>query len=92
MKVQIIIDADVESKDLKARSPLLKILKAITKDNDAQVKWYEANRERILAEEKEKRALYAKTQYEKRKAKKAEEIGNVVVMPEPPADNILRFP
>jgi hypothetical protein len=92
MKVQIIIDADVENKDLKPRSPLIKILKAITKDNDTQVRWYEANRERILAEEKEKRALYARTQYEKRKIKKEEEVKNVVVMPEMPTDNILRFP
>ena len=92
MKVQIIIDADVENKDLKPRSPLIKILKAITKDNDAQVRWYEANRERILAEEKEKRALYARTQYEKRKVKKEDEVKNVVVMPEMPTDNILRFP
>jgi hypothetical protein len=91
MKVQIIIDADVENKDLKPRSPLIKILKAITKDNDAQVRWYDANRERILAEEKEKRALYARTQYEKRKAKKDEEVKNVVVLPEMPIDNILRF-
>jgi hypothetical protein len=91
MKVQIIIDADVENKDLKPRSPLIKILKAITKDNDAQVRWYDANRERILAEEKEKRALYARTQYEKRKTKKDEEVKNVVVLPEMPPDNILRF-
>ena len=92
MRIQITIEADVEEKDLKPRSPLLKILKTLTKDNDPQVKWYEANKERILATEKEKRAAYAREQYEKRKAKKAEEIRNIVVMPEMPPDNILRFP
>jgi len=93
MKIQIIIDAEIDDKDAKARSPLMKVLKAISKDTDSQVKWYMENRERILKEEKEKRALYAREQYQKRRVKKVEELGiNQVVMPEPPPDNILRFP
>lgn len=92
MKIQIIIDTELEHEDLSRRSPLMKILKIIAGDKDAQVTWYEANKERILAHEKEKRAAYAREQYMKRKGKKEEEHKNIVVMPEPPADNILRFP
>jgi hypothetical protein len=92
MKIQIVIDAEIEGDALNARSPLVRILKLCAKDKDAQFSWYEANREKILAQEKEKRALYAKDQYEKRKAKKAEETRNVVVMPEFPEGNILKFP
>jgi len=92
MKVQIIIDAEVDEKNMNTRSPLIKILKTLTKENTTHAKWYEENRERILAEEKAKRAAYAREQYEKRKEKKTEEFKNIVVMPEPPADNILRFP
>jgi len=92
MKVQIIIDAEIEGSTLNARSPLIRILKMCAKDKDAQFSWYEVNREKVLAQEKEKRALYAKDQYEKRKVKKAEENKNVIVMPEMPADNVLRFP
>jgi len=92
MKVQIIIDAEIEGSTLNARSPLIRILKMCAKDKDAQFSWYEANREKVLAQEKEKRALYAKDQYEKRKVKKAEDNKNLVVMPEMPIDNVLRFP
>jgi len=91
MKIQIIIDADIESGELNARSPLMRILRMCAKDKDSQFSWYEANREKILAQEKEKRALYAREQYLKRKEKK-EETKNVVVMPEFPPDNVLRFP
>ena len=91
MKIQIIIDADIDSGELNARSPLMRILRMCAKDKDSQFSWYEANREKILAQEKEKRALYAREQYLKRKDKK-EEVKNVVVMPELPADNVLRFP
>jgi len=91
MKIQIIIDADIESGELNARSPLMRILRMCAKDKDSQFSWYEANREKILAQEKEKRALYAREQYLKRKDKK-EETKNVVVMPEFPPDNVLRFP
>ena len=93
MKVQLMIDIDVEDKALTARSPLMRVLKALCKDGDAQVKWYNENRERILAVEREKRALYAKEQYAKRKAKKDEEAlaTNQVIMPEMPKDNVLRF-
>jgi hypothetical protein len=71
----------------------MRVLKALCKDSDAQVKWYNENRERILAQEREKRALYAKEQYAKRKAKKDEEAlaTNQVVLPEMPKDNVLRF-
>lgn len=92
MKVQIIIDAEVEDKDLKDKSPVIKLLRSLTKSNETKVKWYEENKERILAEQKARRAAYAKEQYEKRKAKKAEEARNVIVMPEMPPDNILTFP
>lgn len=92
MKIQIIIDADVEKGELTARSPLMRILRMCAKDKESQFSWYEANRDRILAEEKEKRALYAREQYLKRKGKKEDETKNVIVMPEPPPDNILRFP
>jgi hypothetical protein len=91
MKIQITIDTELDNEDLNRRSPLMKILKVIAGDKDSQVTWYEANRDRILLQEKEKRAAYAREQYEKRKVKKAEEHKNIVVMPEPPADNILRF-
>ena len=91
MKIQIIIDADIESGELNARSPLMRILRMCAKDKDSQFSWYEANREKILAQEKEKRALYAREQYLKRKEKK-EEVKNVVLMPEFPANNILTFP
>jgi len=91
MKIQIIIDADIESGELNARSPLMRILRMCAKDKDSQFSWYEANREKILAQEKEKRALYAREQYLKRKEKK-EDVKNVVVMPEFPPDNILKFP
>jgi hypothetical protein len=92
MKIQIVIDAEIEGDALNARSPLIRILKLCAKDKDAQFSWYEANREKILAQEKEKRALYAKDQYEKRKAKKTDEHKNVVIMPEFPENNILKFP
>lgn len=92
MKIQIIIDADVENGELTARSPLMRILKMCAKDKESQFTWYEANREKILAQEKEKRALYAREQYLKRKGKKEEEARNVVVMPEFPENNILTFP
>ena len=91
MKIQIIIDADIDSGELNARSPLMRILRMCAKDKDSQFSWYEANREKILAQENEKRALYAREQYLKRKDKK-EETKNVVVMPEFPPDNVLRFP
>jgi len=91
MKIQIIIDADIDSGELNARSPLMRILRMCAKDKDSQFSWYEANREKILAQEKEKRALYAREQYLKRKEKK-EDVKNVVVMPEFPPDNILKFP
>jgi RNA recognition motif-containing protein len=92
MKVQILIETDVEDKDVKPRSPLMKLLKAITRDKDAQVEWYDLNRERILEKEKDRRAAYARDQYQKRKAKKQEEEGNVIIMPEFPENNILKFP
>jgi hypothetical protein len=92
MKIQIIIDADIETGELNARSPLMRILRMCAKDKDSQFSWYEANRDKILAQEKEKRALYAREQYLKRKEKKVEETKNVVVMPEFPANNILTFP
>jgi hypothetical protein len=92
MKVQIIIDAEVDEKNMNSRTPLMKILKTLTKENATQAKWYEDNRERILAEDKAKRAAYAREQYEKRKIKKNEEAKNVVIMPEMPSDNVLRFP
>lgn len=91
MKIQIIIDADIDSKELTPRSPLMRILKMCARDKDSQFSWYEANREKILAQEKEKRALYAKEMYLRRKGKK-EEVKNEVVLPEMPIDNILRFP
>ena len=92
MKIQIIIDTELDNENLTRRSPLMKILKAIAGDKDAQVTWYEAHREKILEHEKEKRAAYAREQYMKRKVKKEEEHRNVVVMPEFPENNILTFP
>ena len=92
MKIQIIIDADIDNKELTPRSPLMRILKMCARDKDSQFSWYEANRDKILAQEKEKRALYAREQYLKRKGKKVEEVKNVVVMPEFPENNILTFP
>jgi hypothetical protein len=92
MKIQIVIDTEIEGDTLNSRSPLIRILKMCAKDKDAQFSWYEANRDKILAQEKEKRALYAREQYLKRKGKKEEETKNIVVMPEPPPDNVLRFP
>jgi hypothetical protein len=92
MKIQIILDTELEPEDLHRRSPLMKILKVIAGDKDSQVTWYEANKDRILAQEKEKRAAYAREQYEKRKVKKTEEHRNVVVMPDFPPDNVLKFP
>ena len=93
MKIQIIMETEVEDEDLKARSPLMRILKILAKD-DARMEWYVENRDRILAQEKEKRALYAKEQYKKRRAKKIDEESctvNEVVLPVMPSDNVLRF-
>ena len=94
MKVQIVIEKEVDDKDtLGNRSPFMKILKLLTKDKETQVKWYMENRDRLLAEDKERRAAYAREQYHKRKAKKEEEENkNSVVLPEMPVDNILTFP
>jgi len=94
MKIQIIIERDVDEKDTaSSRTPFMKILRILAKDNDSQVKWYMENRDRLIAEDKARRAAYAREQYQKRRVKKQEEEGkNVVVMPEMPADNILTFP
>jgi len=95
MKINIAIEAELDEKDVSSKTSLVKILKLIQKmkDESAQFKWYVDNRDRILSEEREKRALYAREQYAKRKQKKeAEDRGiNQVVLPVPPADNILRF-
>jgi len=93
MRITVTIDAEIDDKDATNKSPLMKILKILGKSDDAQVKWYMENRDRILAEEKAKRASYAREQYQKRQSKKKEEANpvNQVVMPTMPPDNILRF-
>ena len=93
VKIQIIIDADIDDGDMTARSPLMKILRVMSKEEDSQVKWYMENRERILEKEKEKRRIYAKEQYRKRKNNKetVESQLNDVIMPPMPKDNVLRF-
>jgi hypothetical protein len=93
VKIQIILDADVDDGDLTAKSPLMKILRVMSKEEDSQVKWYMENRERILEKEKEKRRVYAKEQYRKRKLNKetVESQINEVVLPVMPKDNVLRF-
>lgn len=88
VRIQITIDAEIDDNELKARSPLMKILKVLSKEEDAQVKWYMENRERILAADKERRDVF-KAEKERRKK---EVVKNEVVMPVPPADNVLRFP
>jgi hypothetical protein len=89
VRIQITIDAELEDDELKARSPLMKILKVLSKEEDSQVKWYMENRDRILAQKKEERVVY---KVEKAKRKKREEAPvNEIVYPVPPADNILRF-
>jgi UDP-N-acetyl-D-mannosaminuronate dehydrogenase len=84
-KVKIEIEMDISNDHLTRRSPLMRLLRILGKEQDSQVKWYDENRERILAKETEKRQLYAK-----KHTKVAET--NQVVMPTPPADNILKFP
>ena len=84
-KVKIEIEMDISNDHLTRLSPLMRLLRILGKEQDSQVKWYEENRERILAKETEKRQLYAK-----KHAKFADT--NQVVMPTPPADNILKFP
>jgi hypothetical protein len=94
VKIQIIIDAEVKEEDMKASSPLMRILKIMNKQEDAQTKWYLNNRERILREEKQKRILFHRDQYEKRRLKKKEAIDEIiqhVEFPPMPADGILRF-
>jgi hypothetical protein len=84
-KVKIEIELNISNDQLTRRSPLMRLLRILGKEEDSQVKWYDENRERILAKETEKRQLYAK------KHTKVVET-NQVVMPTPPADNILKFP
>ena len=93
MKIQIIMETEVEDEDMNPRSPLMRILKILAKD-DTRMQWYVENRDRILAQEKEKRALYAREQYQKRKSKKnTQSVVNEVVNPAMimPQDNVLRF-
>ena len=95
MKIQITIDCDIADDELKSRSPLMKILRVLGRNEDKQVQWYMENRDRILKEDKERRSLYAKKKYREMKAAKAktegEAQGNVVVLPVAPVDNILMF-
>jgi hypothetical protein len=90
VRIQITIDAEIDDDELKARSPLMKILKILSKEEDSQVKWYMENRERILAQEKDKREVF-KAEKARRK-KKDEGAVNEVVYPVAPIDNVLRFP
>jgi len=90
VRIQITIDAEIDDDELKARSPLMKILKILSKEEDSQVKWYMENRERILAQEKDKREVF-KAEKARRK-KKDEGTVNEVVYPAAPIDNVLRFP
>lgn len=93
--IKITIEAQLDDEELKPKHPIFKIMKILSKE-DTQVKWYAENRERILANDKERRSVYNREKYKERQARKkalVHEImtGNQVVMPDFPADNVLRF-
>jgi len=101
VKINITISAEVEDNELNSKSPLLRILRVLSKEEDPNVKWYMENRDRILAKEQEKRDLYNEVKHPDEPRQKRpyhrktaiEKLPAVVqtVMPTPPADNILRF-
>ena len=57
MKVRIEIDADIDESAARATGPLMRILRIMSGQVPYQVKWYQDNKERILAEDKERRRL-----------------------------------
>ena len=69
MKIQLIIESDV-SDSLTSRSPIMRIIKILSGDSQTSaMKWYVANKDKILEESKEKTRVYN----EIKKAKKADE-------------------
>ena len=62
MKIQIILECDVED-NLTGKSPLIKLLKQFAgKPETPAVRWYSANKERLSQERKEKNKLYRQLQ------------------------------
>jgi hypothetical protein len=68
MKIQLIIESDV-SDSLTSRSPIMRIIKILSGDSQTSaMKWYVANKDKILEESKEKTRVYN----EVKKAKQSE--------------------
>jgi len=64
MKVRIEIDADVDESAARATGPLMRILRIMSGQVPYQVKWYQENKKRILAEDKERRRVAAEAKKE----------------------------
>jgi hypothetical protein len=64
MKVRIEIDADVDESAARATGPLMRILRIMSGQVPYQVKWYQENKERILAEDKERRRVASEAKKE----------------------------
>jgi len=87
MKMQIILECDVED-NLTAKSPLIKLLKHIAGKNETPaLRWYSANKERLSEENKEKNRLYR----ELKKIKPEEKTTTPISIVEEVKDGILRF-
>jgi len=87
MKLQIILECDVED-NLTAKSPLIKLLKQMTgKTESPALRWYSANKERLSEENKEKNRLYKTLKKIKPEEKPVEPVSVVEHIP----DGILRF-
>jgi hypothetical protein len=87
MKLQIVLETDVED-SLTGKSPLIKLLKQIAGKNDSpSLRWYSANKERLSQERKEKNKLYRQLQ----KIQPEEKIEESAVIVNEVRDGILRF-
>jgi hypothetical protein len=87
MKLQIVLECDVED-NLTGKSPLIKLLKQIAGKNDSpSLRWYSANKERLSQENKEKNQLYRQMK-KIQPEEKTEEVNTIV---NEVKDGILRF-
>jgi len=86
MKIQIVLECDVED-NLTGKSPLIKLLKQFAgKPETPALRWYSANKERLSQENKEKNRLYRQM-----KKIQPEEQPTSIPVVEETRDGILRF-
>jgi len=86
MKIQIVLECDVED-NLTGKSPLIKLLKQFAgKQETPALRWYSANKDRLSQENKEKNRLYRQM-----KKIQPEEKSAPVAVVEEVRDGILKF-